>query len=228
MYDGENGWAIPTADGILDEPRRDDLEASAMYELLERTILPRFYDRDENGVPQRWVGMVRHTLEDLGPKVQATRMVRDYAQQYYAPSVAGHHAADANNYAGAKALAAYRRKVESAWPGVAVTAVDTSGLTDIPVIGERLDLRATVRLGGLAVGDVSVEAMIGRVGEDEDLINPVSVPMEHTGSAPEGEVFSVNTDLPLSGPVGYTVRVLPNSSKLANKAEFGLVTLASH
>ena len=78
MYDGENGWAIPTADGVTDPDRRDDLEAQAFYELVEKQVRTRFYDRDGNGVPQRWIDMVRHTLQTTGPKVLASRMVRDY------------------------------------------------------------------------------------------------------------------------------------------------------
>ena len=85
-YDGENGWEIPTADGLVDEGRRDDLEAAALYDLLEQSVAPKFYDRDERGVPTRWVEMVRHTLQVLGPKVLASRMVRDYTEKYYAPA----------------------------------------------------------------------------------------------------------------------------------------------
>ena len=86
MYDGENGWAIPTAEGVTDEHRRDDLEAGALYDLIGQSVLPRFYDRGADGVPVRWVEMVRHTLQTLGPKVLASRMVRDYAVGYYAPA----------------------------------------------------------------------------------------------------------------------------------------------
>lgn len=85
-YDGENGWEIPTAEGVTDDHRRDDLEAAALYELLEQKVAPKFYERDEHGTPQRWVEMVRHTLEKLGPKVLASRMVRDYTVGYYAPA----------------------------------------------------------------------------------------------------------------------------------------------
>ena len=85
-FDGENGWAIPSADGLTDPDRRDDVEAMALYDIIEHQVAPRFYDRDETGVPTRWVQMVRHTLKSLGPKVVATRMVRDYVQQLYAPA----------------------------------------------------------------------------------------------------------------------------------------------
>src|SRR5690606_33961548 len=153
MYDGENGWAIPTADGIRDEHRRDDLEAAALYELFERSVAPRFYDRDETGMPVRWVEMVRHTLQTLGPKVLASRMVRDYALEYYAPAAAAGRRAVADDFAGARAVAEYRRRVESAWPSVRVVQVDSAGLPDTPIIGAPLSLTARIDLGGLAPED---------------------------------------------------------------------------
>src|SRR4030095_13357027 len=77
-YDGNNGWAIPSADGVEDPERRDDLESAALSDPIENELAPRFYDHDADGVPQRWLEMVRHTLRSLGPKVLADRMVRDY------------------------------------------------------------------------------------------------------------------------------------------------------
>ena len=92
-YDGSNGWAIPSADGVDDTDRRDDLEATALYDLIEKDVAPRFYDVDHDGVPGRWIEMVRHTLKSLGPKVLATRMVRDYVRLLYTPAaVTGSHA----------------------------------------------------------------------------------------------------------------------------------------
>src|SRR6185369_10192730 len=85
LYDGANGWAIPTADGVDDPHRRDDLEANALYELLATQVAPAFYDRTD-GVPERWVDLVRHTLTTLRPQVQATRMVREYVKDWYIPA----------------------------------------------------------------------------------------------------------------------------------------------
>ncbi|WP_159842706.1 alpha-glucan family phosphorylase [Nocardia sp. CY41] len=227
MYDGENGWAIPTAEGVRDEHRRDDLEATALYDLFERAVAPRFYERDASGMPVRWVEMVRHTLQTLGPKVLASRMVRDYAVEYYAPAAAAHQRATADDFAVARAIAEYRRRVESAWPSVKVIQVDSAGLPDTPVIGARLSLTARVELGGLSVPDVVVQAVLGRVSATDDLSDTTTVPMTHTGSDAGAELFTVDTPLPLSGAVGYTVRVLPHSDLLASDAEFGLVSAPS-
>lgn len=224
MFDGGNGWAIPTADGVDDE-RRDDLEAGALYELLERSVLPRFYDRDEAGVPTRWIEMVRHTLENLGPKVLASRMVRDYAVDYYTPAARSARAVTADDHAGAKALAEYRHRVDAAWPSVRVAQVDSDGLPESPEIGSRLGLTAHVRLGDLTPDDVQVQAVIGKVGQDDTLTEPVTVTMIHTGADPLGEVFAADVALPLAGAVGYTVRVLPRHDLLVTPAELGLVAL---
>ncbi|MBO0841464.1 MAG: alpha-glucan family phosphorylase, partial [Sciscionella sp.] len=117
-FDGEDGWAIPSAEGITDPDRRDDLEAHAMYELIEKNVAARFYDRDGRGLPVRWVQMVRHTLGRLGPKVLATRMVREYVRELYAPAAVASRRVSADGFAAARELATWRRRLVEAWPGV--------------------------------------------------------------------------------------------------------------
>ncbi|MGY4099797.1 alpha-glucan family phosphorylase [Nocardia sp. R16R-3T] len=227
MYDGENGWAIPTADGVSDEHRRDDLEAAALYDLFERTVAPRFYDRDGSDMPVRWVEMVRHTLQTLGPKVLASRMVRDYAVEYYAPAASAGRRVSADEFAGARAVSEYRRRVEAAWPSVKIIQVDSAGLPDTPIIGAELSLAARIDLGGLTPADVTVQAVLGRVSPTDDLSDTTTFPMTHTGSDYGVELFTVETPVPLSGAVGYTVRVLPHNELLASDAELGLVIAPS-
>ena len=229
-FDGENGWEIPTADGVSDE-RRDDLEAGALYELLENSVAPKFYDRDDHGVPNRWVQMVRHTVQSLGPKVLASRMVRDYTEQYYIPAAASvrrtAEAIDGLPFGQARELAAYRQRISETWPSVAITDVDSTGLPDTPLLGSELTLTATVALAGLRPDEVVVQAVIGRVDSGGTLTDPHYADMTHTGTGEGGtEIFTTTTPLRLSGSMGYTVRVLPHHRLLAGDAELGLVTLA--
>jgi starch phosphorylase len=233
-YDGENGWEIPSSDGVADAARRDDLEAGALYDLLEQSVAPKFYDRDEHGVPPRWIEMVRHTLQTLGPKVLASRMVRDYTERYYTPAAeslrrtVGADREDGHpTYRPARELAAYRARAMQAWPKIRITDVDSTGLPDTPVLGSKLTLTATVQLAGLRPDEVAVQAVLGRVDTGDVLVNPVTVDMPYTGTAAGGDhVFATTTPLPVAGSVGYTVRVLPNHPLLAAPNELGLVALA--
>ena len=168
-YDGENGWEIPTADGLADEGRRDDLEAAALYSLLERSVAPKFYDRDDRGVPTRWVEMVRHTLQVLGPKVLASRMVRDYTEKYYAPAAQSlRRTVEPSEDGGvpfgaAWELAAYRQRAQEAWPKIQITDVDSTGLPDTPLLGSRADALGDRAARRPEPDEVSVQAVLGRV-----------------------------------------------------------------
>ncbi len=83
-YDGANGWAID-GDVDADEQAQDRRHASALFDLLERHVVPLFHDRDDVGVPRGWVSMMRRSLQTIGPFVAAGRMVSDYADRIYAP-----------------------------------------------------------------------------------------------------------------------------------------------
>jgi starch phosphorylase len=224
-FDGENGWAIPSADGLTDPDRRDDIEAMALYDIIEHQVAPRFYDRDETGVPSRWVQMVRHTLKSLGPKVVATRMVRDYVQQLYAPAAQSAARLSASDYKAAKALADWRQDVLNAWPGVTVLHVESQVEGD-PQLGSALHLRAEVALNGLSPAEVDVQAVYGGIDAEDRLVDVNTVSLAYAGPTDGTSRFEGDVPLERTGTFGYTVRVLPKSDLLASPAELGLVVSA--
>jgi starch phosphorylase len=227
MYDGENGWAIPTADGVTDPGRRDDLEATAFYELVEKQVRPRFYERGETGVPHRWVDMVRHTLQTLGPKVLASRMVRDYVHQLYTPAALASRSLAADEFAPARQLARWRADVARRWPDVQVVHVEAGGIGDTPQVGSLLELRVVVDLGGLSPDDVTVQAAYGRVDEADELRAPAYVSLRPAGQGEDGQHrFEGEVPMERPGSFGYTVRVLPHAAGLPADTDLGLMTTA--
>ena len=223
-FDGENGWAIPSVDGAQDPERRDDVEAGALYDIVEHQVAARFYDRDVNGVPARWVQQVRHTLQSLGPKVLASRMVRDYVEKLYVPAAVAAEALATDKYAGASELAQWRNAVLAAWPGVSVDYVESMVDGD-PELGSVLRLRAEVNLNGLGAADVDVQAVFGTVDNDDRLID---VRTQSLAFVTQGSDLRFEGDIPLerTGSFGYTVRVLPKNAMLDNPAELGVVATA--
>jgi starch phosphorylase len=226
LYDGRNGWAIPTADGVTDPTRRDDLEANALYDLLSTQVGPRFYERGGDGVPTGWVDLVRHTLATLRPRVQATRMVSDYVRDLYLPAARAAAVVNAADFAGARQLAEYRQRLNSSWPRVRIGVVDASGVPDSPVVGAPMTMRALVELAGLKPDDVVVQAVVGRVDDTDELDDPVTVSMAHVGGADgDGDRFEAVVPLPTAGLLGYTVRVLPRHELLSSSAELAKIVL---
>jgi starch phosphorylase len=226
MYDGGNGWAIPTADGVLDPDRRDDLEAAAFYELIDTEVKPAFYELGGDGVPTRWVDLVRHTLLTLGPQVLASRMVQDYVNELYSPAASAARRMSADRFAAATSLAAWHEGVMKAWPEVRVAHVEASGVGDTPELGATLDLRAELLLGGLTPDDVTVQAVYGRVDANDVLQQFEVTDMAYLGEDGGSHRYEAFVPLQRAGSFGYTVRVLPNNPLLSSAAELGLVAFA--
>ncbi|WP_460069626.1 alpha-glucan family phosphorylase [Streptomyces sp. YKOK-I1] len=219
------GWAIPTADGAGTDPdHRDDIEAAALYDLLEQRITPRFYERGRAGLPDRWIEMVRQTLTLLGPKVLAGRMVREYVDRLYTPAAQAHRAM---NPATARELAVWKARVRSAWHAVTVDHVETSMATTTAELGSTLSLRVRVGLGELAPEDVEVQAVSGRVDEEDRITDASTVPLK-AASGPDLEgrwLYEGPLSLDRTGPYGYTVRILPSHRLLASGAELGVLAV---
>ena len=235
-YDGKNGWAIPSADAAGDSAERDRIEADALYELIEHHVAPRFYDRNADGVPERWVSSIRHTLAGLSPELNAGRMVREYVQKLYRPAGQAEARLSANNYRAARELAVWKGRIVAAWPGVAVAHVESGGVATVPQVGDALHLRAHVHLNGLEPGDVTVEVVYGKsLGNDElsdvstlALTAATDPDQESTGSPAPGNatLFTGTVQLDRGGAFGYTVRVVPRNDLLISPAEMGLIAVA--
>jgi starch phosphorylase len=241
LYDGENGWAIPTANNGASPEERDDIEAAALYELLENQVAPRFYgstvaegagaagpsQSSPEDLPTHWIYMIKHTLARLGPAVSADRMLKDYVARLYQPAAVAGRAARAHDYAQAKELAAWITKVRAVWPRLAVEHVDSLGLMEEPQIGDVLTVQAYVALAGLSPQDVSVEVAFGRALESDELSDTQITVLNGAEELDNGRyLFTGDVIIDRSGSFGYTVRVLPNHPALATKAELGLVVNA--
>ena len=229
-FDGVNGWAIPSADAATDSAERDRIEADALYELIEHQVAPPFYDRNSDGVPERWVASIRQTLAGLSPELNAGRMVREYVQKLYRPAGVAGARLEANGYRAARELAAWKGAITAAWPGVAVAHVESGGVATVPQVGDQLHLRAHVQLNGLTDGDVTVEVVYGRsVGGDDltDVNTQALEPAEEQPGQDAGTLFVGTVKLDRAGGFGYTVRVVPRNSLLSSPAEMGLVAVAS-
>jgi glycogen phosphorylase len=229
MYDGANGWAIPSAPDGTEPDLRDAQEALALYDLMENQVRARFYDTDRDGLPRRWIEMVRHTLQSLGPQVLASRMVRDYVRQLYTPAAVSSRRMAADGFTGAKVLAEWTAGVTTRWSQVRVAHVETIGVGNAPELGQSLELHAVVSLGELRPDDVRVQAVFGRVDDDDELRDAEHAELTYTGEV-EGQPgdwrFDGAVPMHRRGPFGYTVRVLPRHEEFASEAELALVAFA--
>jgi starch phosphorylase len=224
MASDEAGWTIPTAQ-VEDRERRDRIEAEALYDLLEHRIAPLFYELGENGLQHAWLDKVRTSLVQIAPRVTASRMVREYVTELYRPAARAAQAFGDDPGFGA-GFSAWKQHVARQWGEISVSDVRLDGADgpggDRVATGAEVTISARVDLAGLDGQDVLVEAVIGPVGGDGQLLDPELIPLR---PAEDGR-WSARLTVGRPGQAGYTVRVVPHHEALAARAELGLVTTA--
>ena len=114
-YTPEVGWALGDGQEHGDDPSWDAAEADALYDLLEREVVPEFYARDEDGIPVRWVERMRESLASLTPRFSANRTVREYVEQHYLPAATAYRERAANKGAVGRQMVDWQHSLEQGW-----------------------------------------------------------------------------------------------------------------
>ncbi len=229
MFDGTNGWAISSAEAISEVDHRDEVEANSLFEIIERQIIPLYYDRRGGRFPRAWVGRIKASLRSLGPEVMASRMVRDYFREMYEPIATQSDALSSNGYARARELSAWKRRVVAAWPDVKVVDVDSDASQATVDLGGEREVTVEVHLGSLTTDDVAVELLHGPVVAGDELSGTKVVRLQlssPTGAESELIRYQGRFGCDQAGRHGYTVRIVPSHPDLAVPIEMGCVAWA--
>lgn len=222
-YEPGTGWAIGDRSQINDEGHQDWLDSRSLYHLLENEITPLFYHRVDSGVPRGWVSMVKKSIRKLAGQFSTNRMVRDYAMQSYMPAAHTYRRYVESNLERARQALAWRDRVRGNWGQVRVVDVqDDAGVQKL--IGNAFDIRAFVELGSLTPDDVKVQAIVGRVGPNRELIETRVEDLTFVEKDDVRYVFTGKVTCDMAGHQGYTIRVVPNHEDVNVPSELSLVS----
>jgi starch phosphorylase len=228
-YQPEVGWAISRSERFESHEQEDEAEAEALYNLLEREVVPLFYDRSRDGLPRRWIARMKAAIQALCPIYNSDRMVTEYVERFYLPAAEHVWDLSLDGMARAKQLAAWVERVRAEWPRLGFEEVRVEAPSEVTV-GTTMPMVARVRLGGLTPDDVWVEAFYG-VLDGQGQIDPRTAGtaiLESQGEVAPG-VYEFVGAIPgrASGSSGYTVRLLPRNTELVTPYELQLVCWAS-
>lgn len=224
-YHRDFGWTLGHGEIYKDHGAQDDIESRDLYNLLEKEIVPLFYQRGNDGIPQGWVEKMRAGLKKLVPIFNSHRMVQEYAGRYYLPCSRRFNTLCSNDFAGAKDLALWRKKLMTGWSEVSVEKVSSREGVEMPV-GQKFEVDARIRLGSLLQEDITVEAYFGRLDQHGEFAERQTALMEVVDSIDGLCTYRGQIPCQETGRFGYTVRIMPSQERLENRFAMGLVTWA--
>ncbi len=223
-YDGSNGWAIEPHGSDFDPADRDRQEASDLYDLLEREVIPLYFERGGHTHSPGWVAMAKASMMTILPRFNSERMVSEYAERLYGPA-RDHSRSLEQSADGAAMLAAWKHNVRERWTGVAfapMAALPARKATQVLNFGDALELRIGLHLNGLQTDDVVVECLLGEEHDEGVFVPREQLYLQAGSHAPGGEViYSLALRPHHTGLQSYRIRAYPHHDLLAHRFELG-------
>lgn len=203
-YTPEVGWGLGDGREHGDDPQWDAAEAEALYQILEREVIPQFYSRDSQGVPKAWVERMRASMAQLTGRFSATRTVREYTEQFYLPAAQGYAGRAANKGALGEQMARWRRDLREKWSALRF------GEVKVHTDGGKHVFEAQVYLNGLAPQAVKVELYVSGTPPARQEMRPLQ---QLVGS---GHAWAYGAEVSSVRPAAdYTARIVPSQDGAA-------------
>ncbi len=201
-YTPQVGWAIGDGREHNNDPQWDVEEANCLYALLENEIVPMFYTRDENGIPEDWMRRVRESMATLTPQFSSERMVRQYVEELYAPAAAAYRTRLADHCRVGSDVQRWREMIANYWSDVSF------GALHVEPAGDGHEFRVLVSLG--AIGPDAVQVQLYAAAWEHGATE--RIPMERGDEVIRGTFsYHVHVEGPRP-PEVYTPRVVPYHS----------------
>lgn len=217
------GWAIGRGEQYSDPGHQDHLESQALYDLLEKQIIPLFYDRNVDNIPRGWIAKMKSCLRFLAPVFNTNRMVSEYAEKFYIPALDRGAALQADGLKRSIALAHTKDHLRHTWGGIKIVGVHASGNGHYKV-GQNVQVEALVDLPELKPTDVNVQLYAGPINASGSFEGARPTRMEYVREmGPGRHLFVGKIDCCTSGRHGFAVRIVPGDGDLASPFEPGLI-----
>jgi starch phosphorylase len=222
-YAPQTGWSIGRGETYEDEQYGDQVEANALYDLLEKEIVPLFYDHGNNGIPRGWIAKMKGSIREIAPVFNTHRMVQEYLERCYQPATVRYQALAEGDAAHAREFARWLETVRAHWQAVRFVSIESDAHDGLPV-AMQVNVTARIYLGPLQPQDVQVQISHGAVDPQEQISAFQIVPMAMDCREPDGVyIYRGVFQSGMTGLQGYALRILPQHPDLDDVHATGLV-----
>lgn len=220
-FNAQNGFAIGAGEEHDNSPEMENKESEMIYDMLETAIVPMFYHRAANRVPEEWVAYMKNSIETITGEFSTHRMVRDYSEMFYLPALEKFSLLSADGAAEARKMQEWKNKIRSEWEKVEIMNINYEENQDY-YVGKSIPVSASIALGELSPDDVEVQVYYGSLDHHGTFADTVAKPLEYVKSESGFHYFKGSYLCPDTGMQGFTIRVLPKHKHLVNPAEMYL------
>ena len=215
-YDDKVGFKIGHGAEYENLEMQDHLDAEMLYSSLEREVLPLFYERDEMGIPVRWIAKMKNAIHMAGEQFSTHRMLMDYTDHYYHRAFTLSARMRSEDFKRTRILTSWTQRMDSSWDKIAIKNVEIPELGPTLYVGQKFPIKIKVALGQLTPEDVDVEIVSGRLDSQEHILDYKPITATLNDGETEDGVYTYAGVVVCreSGRFGITARIVPRNDDL--------------
>ena len=222
-YNQENGWTIGTNAEFTSYEEQDIADSQSMYRTLEEKIIPTYYEKDENGISEKWMKIMKNSITSTGGKYSTSRMLVDYTNNLYIPlcNLTKKYYENVDNVA---EFNLWKKNLYTNWKDIKIT--QKNNLNNITMdAGNNIEVKCEVQLPNIDVDNITAQCYYGKILDNGIVENVSIIPMKLTSSDEENKIYEYTTKIELKtgGNYGYTFRVMPKHEMLLDSENLNLV-----
>jgi len=204
------GWAIGGSENYRSDEERDYVEAESLYNLLEKVIVPLYYER-EDGIPKNWIKMMKTSVSELVPKFNTDRMIKEYYEKFYVKAHRFYINLNSDNKI--KEIYQWRKRIRNNWDKIKIIIDNFKPDMEIKS-GSVVPIKAVVWLGELKQEDVRVELVVGNIDGDVIFLKGKAFDMKCDGKLGDAYIYTAEVKCFESGRHDFAIRVIPNNENI--------------
>ena len=223
-YRPDGGWCLPQERSYQNQDFQNQLDAATIYRTIIEDICPKFYTRNEKGVPEQWVSVIKNSIGHIAPNFTMKRQLDDYYERYYNKLAVTGAKVSADNYKVALDLSTWKHKVIQGWDKINIEKVSFHNIVKDPLfMGEEYFGEVVVDLGELKAQDIAVEMVMTEVSQDGSSKLLSATPLKLQKEAGRFAHYSIDLRPEKPGNFNYGFRLYPTNPNLVHRTDFALV-----
>ncbi len=223
-YKAGAGWALEEHRTYSDQNLQDELDAENIYYVLEQSIIPLYFKRNDQQIPDKWIAFIKNDIADIAPAFTMKRMLDEYQSKFYHKLLLRKYVLQENHYEKLRSFVAWKRKVINAWNYIEVVEVSLPDFSTRPMsLNDHFEAELKIDLKGLTNRDIAVQIIFGHKQNDEvqEIVYKENM---HASKMKNGLYkFKCTINLSKAGVYDYGFRLIPKNDLLVYSQDLGLV-----
>ncbi len=219
----DSGWALDKERIYENNVDQDDFDAETIYNILEHEIMPEYFERNAQGIPEKWIARVKNAFAHIAPNFTTARMLHEYTKKYYDKMYERVQKLKNNDYEGIKNRVEWVRKINEGWDKISVVDVQVSDGIKPLELGEKFQAEVILDLGTLSPQDIGVDLVFSKREEDGQFQTRNVQELKPTANKKNQTVYTGEATASMTGAFQYGIRFYPKNPSLNYRRDLPLV-----